>query len=72
VFVEVIAILKDICDEFSGMFAVVGPKSRLDEVIDSFVANLPNTSLPVHDGILRLDNHHQKCLKSVLRTTLPY
>jgi hypothetical protein len=71
-FVDKIAVCKDICDEFSGFFTVAaGPdaKSRLDEVVNSFAADLSNISPPVIDGIFGLSNHHQKSLGRILMTT---
>lgn len=71
-FVDKIAICEDICDEFSETFAVVGPESRCDEVVNSLLANLSNLRPPVIDAIFRLDNQHQICLKSTLIITSPF
>ena len=71
VFVDEFVICKNICDKCFGTFTVVAPESRLDEVINSFAANLPNVRQPVIDGIFRLEGHRQNLRESVLVTTSP-
>ena len=71
IFVDEFVICKNICDKCFGIFAVVAPKSRLDEVVNSFAANPPNVRQPGIDGISRLEGYRRNLRGNVLVTTSP-